>query len=63
MSGLGIIAQEADRACEMCNTVDECRPYGPKYEQICFNCAMKNPELTEKRMGEYIFGDQPEPLQ
>ena len=62
MRGLGYIAPEADRVCEMCGTITECRPYGPNHEQICFDCAMSTPEMkamAEKRMGEYIFGEKP----
>lgn len=57
MSGRGVIAPEAEQICEMCGIVAECRPYGPNEEQICFDCGMKDPETTEKRMGQYIFGD------
>jgi hypothetical protein len=56
MSGLGFIAQEPDDTCEMCGQVDELRPYGPNYERICFECGMKNEELTQQRCHEYIFG-------
>ncbi len=62
MSGLGFIAPEPDQACEMCGKIDECRPYGPNYEQICFDCAHSTPEMkavAEKRMAEYIFGEKP----
>jgi len=48
MSGLGFIAQEPDDTCEMCGQVDELRPYGPNYERICFECGMKNEELTQQ---------------
>lgn len=63
MSGLGFIAQEPDDTCEMCGQVDELRPYGPNYERICFDCGMKNEELTKQRMDEYIFGGIKSPLQ
>jgi hypothetical protein len=56
MSGLGFIAQEPEGECEMCGNTEELRPYGPNYERICFDCAMKNEELTNTRMDEYIFG-------
>jgi hypothetical protein len=56
MSGLGFIAQEEADTCEMCGVVDELRPYGPNYERICFDCGMKNEELTKQRMDEYVFG-------
>ena len=58
MSGRGIIAQQADEVCEMCGKVDECRPYGPNDENICFDCAMKDPETTERKMAAYIFGEE-----
>ena len=57
MSGRGFIAEELPQACEMCGTIDECRPYGPNDEEICFECAMKNEETTRKKMEAYIFGN------
>ena len=60
MSGRGIIAQEADQVCELCGRIDECRPYGPNDEQICFDCAHSTPErqaIAERKMTTYIFGD------
>lgn len=60
MSGLGFIAPEPVTVCEACGKIDECRPYGPNYEQVCFECAMKDPETTKKRMNEYIFGEKPD---
>ena len=57
MSSRGIIAQQADEVCEMCGKVDECRPYGPNDENICFDCAMKDEETTTRKMSAYIFGD------
>jgi len=57
MSGPGIIAEQAPECCEMCGAIDECRPYGPNNENICFECAMKDPETTERKMGAYIFGE------
>jgi hypothetical protein len=58
MSGLGIIAEEAPQACEMCGIIDETRPYGPNGEEICFDCGMKDEQTTKKRMEQYIFGDK-----
>lgn len=57
MSGRGIIAPEPDQMCEMCNKIDECRPYGPNDEQICFDCAMLDEDTTKLKMESYIFGD------
>ena len=58
MSGFGIIQEESPQACQMCGVIDECRPYGPNDEEVCFDCAMKDPETTERKMGAYIFGEQ-----
>lgn len=57
MSGRGFIAEEVAQACEMCGKIDECRPYGPNDEQICFECAMKDEETTQRKMSAYIFGE------
>lgn len=57
MSGSGVIAPELDQACELCGVIDECRPYGPNGEQICFDCGMKDEATTRKRMDHYIFGE------
>lgn len=57
MSGKGFIAEEVAQVCELCGVVDECRPYGPNDEQVCFDCAMKDEETAEKKMAKYIFGD------
>lgn len=58
MSGLGIIQEESPQACQMCGVIDECRPYGPNDEEICFECAQKDIETTELKMAAYIFGEQ-----
>lgn len=57
MTSRGIIIEEPPQVCELCGVVEECRPYGPKDEQICFECAMKDKETTERKMELYIFGD------
>jgi hypothetical protein len=56
MSGPGYIAAEPDRPCELCGSVEECRPYGPKGEWVCFDCGMKDPEAAERGMNRYIYG-------
>lgn len=60
MSGLGVIAPEPEQMCEMCGKIDECRPYGPNGEQICFDCATTkcDQEQIEKRMRQHIFGEK-----
>ena len=62
MSGLGFIKEQPPEACEMCGTIEECRPYGSNYERICFECGMKDEETTRKRFQEYVFGEKPNGL-
>lgn len=57
MSGRGIIAPEPAQKCEMCGAVEECRPYGPNGEQICFDCGMKDQATTQRRMLQHILGE------
>ena len=58
MSSRGIIAEQPPEVCEMCGKVDECRPYGPNDEQVCYDCAMNKvgEETVKKKMDAYIFG-------
>ena len=51
-----IIKERKPQRCEMCGIIDETRPYGPDYEEICFDCGQKNPEITKQRCMEYLFG-------
>jgi hypothetical protein len=60
MSGPGFICEETPQVCQMCGVIDECRPYGPNDEEICFECAMKDEETTRKKMNSYIFGQKDE---
>ena len=34
------------RTCELCGAEEECRPYGPNREWICFTCGMKDKATT-----------------
>lgn len=56
MSGRGIIMEEPPQVCELCGAIEECRPYGPNGEQVCFECAMKDEEAAKRKMQEYLFG-------
>lgn len=59
MSGLGFIAEQKPECCEMCGVIDECRPYGPNGENICFDCAMTKvgEETVNKQIAKHIFGE------
>jgi hypothetical protein len=53
--------QEPEQFCELCGELNECRPYGPNDEQVCFDCAMKDDEskaIAEAKMKAYIFGEK-----
>ena len=53
-----IICPESDMKCELCGKMDETRPYGPMGERICYECGQKDPEMTEKRMAQVLFGER-----
>jgi hypothetical protein len=57
MSGPGFIAEQKPEACTMCGVIEECRPYGPNGENICFECGMGDEETTRKQMTKFIFGE------
>ena len=62
MSKRGIIQPEPARVCELCGAFEECRPYGPNNEQICYDCGQKNLEVTQQKMAEYLGFNTGEPL-
>lgn len=51
-----VIAPEEDKTCELCGAVEECRPYGPNGEQICYDCGMKDEQTTNRKIVERFFG-------
>jgi hypothetical protein len=53
---LFIIEGQADGICEMCGKLDELRPYGPKGENVCFDCAMKDEEAAKQKFIERMNG-------
>jgi hypothetical protein len=57
MSNFEIIIEEIPQRCEQCGIIDECRPYGLHREEICENCAEKDPSLTAIRRKEFYLGD------
>ncbi|MCI0351471.1 MAG: hypothetical protein L0Z53_18770 [Acidobacteriales bacterium] len=52
-----IIEATPPAQCELCGAVEELRPYGPNGESICFKCAQRTPEATEKQMARILFGN------
>ncbi len=52
-----IIFEEPPAICAFCGKLDELRPYGPRGERICHDCAMKDPQTTERQMKRVLFGE------
>lgn len=42
--------------CDLCGKQAELRPYGRNGENICFDCGMKNREITEVKFDELLHG-------
>ena len=57
LNGIIIIEPEPDDECEFCGKFEELRPYGPKGERICFECAMKDEKTTKRMVDKVLFGD------
>lgn len=52
------IEPEPESKCELCGKITELRPYGPSGEKICFECGMKNPEVTARRFAQVVLGEK-----
>jgi hypothetical protein len=57
--GIPVIFEEAPDICEQCGAFEELRPYGKDGKRICFKCAEKDPNTTEREMNKRLFGDDP----
>lgn len=40
--GTVAIREQRDEHCDLCGSFEECRPYGPNGENVCFGCGMKD---------------------
>lgn len=47
-----VIADEDDDICEMCGKLEECRPYGPGGQNVCFDCAMKDEKEASRQFNK-----------
>jgi hypothetical protein len=52
-----IIEGEEDRNCELCGKLTECRPAGPKGEQVCFDCAEKDKAAMDRYAQRLFQGE------
>lgn len=57
IGNITIICPEPDGKCEMCGKVDELRPYGPRGERICYDCAMKDEASATRQMRRILYGE------
>ncbi len=53
-------SDEPEAPCELCGKIADLRPYGPGFKRICYECGMKNPELTQRQTNQKLFGDKPQ---
>mgnify|MGYP007031181474 CR=1 FL=1 len=54
---ISVIEETEPQKCELCGKEDETRPYGPNGEEICYDCGIKNKEVTERQMARVLFGE------
>jgi len=45
-----------DGVCAFCGKHDELRPYGPNHENVCFDCAMKDPSAAARAFARMFDG-------
>lgn len=53
------VIEEPSGRCEDCGEVAETRPYGPKGENVCFPCAMKDEDAAKRQFRRRLEGDHP----
>ena len=53
----GKIAIRPSRKCELCGKIAETRPYGPRGEEVCFECGMRDEEASKRQFRGHILGD------
>ena len=52
-----LIEKEHARACELCGKFAELCPYGPKGENVCFECGMKDEHAAIRAFAQRLSGD------
>ena len=43
--GATVVYAQEPQQCDICGEIKELRPYGPKGETICYECATSTPEM------------------
>lgn len=54
MTTKGIIYREKEQQCDFCGKIAELRPYGPKGECVCFECAMKDEPAAKRQFLKHM---------
>ncbi len=54
--GVFLIEPEPAQPCELCGAHEECRPYGPNGEQVCFACGMKDEDACDRAIQARLHG-------
>ena len=54
---VGIVMQASARKCDLCGKMAELRPYGPKGENVCFPCGMKDEAAAKRQFRKVVFGE------
>lgn len=49
-----VIEPQPDSICEMCGKAAELRPYGPRGENVCFDCGMKDRAAAERQFARRL---------
>ena len=57
IGSLAVICDEPDGKCELCGKVADIRPYGPRGENICFECGEKNPAARDRQLRRILLGE------
>lgn len=51
--GVFVIASQEPELCAFCETLQECRPYGPGGQNICWPCMDGDPALRTEAQKNY----------
>lgn len=54
MTTPGVIEKERVDRCEVCGGIAETRPYGPRGEEVCFKCGMKDEAAAGRQFERHI---------
>lgn len=55
--GSGTTTDTPHAECELCGKAAELRPFGPRGEDICFTCGMKDEERTARQFMRVVFDE------